>query len=47
MEKIGVVTVPGSCFGDHGAGHIRLCYAIDADSIKSAIKRIKQWADKL
>ena len=47
MEKIGVVTVPGSCFGDHGAGHIRLCYAIDAESIKSAIKRIKQWADKL
>ena len=47
MEKIGVVTVPGSCFGDYGAGHIRLCYAIDADSIKSAIKRIKQWADKL
>jgi aspartate/methionine/tyrosine aminotransferase len=47
MEKIGVVTVPGSCFGEHGAGHIRLCYAIDADSIKSAIKRIKQWADKL
>lgn len=47
MDKTGVVTVPGSCFGGHGAGHIRLCYAIDMHSIESAIKRIKQWADKL
>ena len=47
MEKTGVVTVPGSCFGEHGAGHIRLCYATDLHSIESAIKRIKQWADKL
>ena len=47
MDKAGVVTVPGSCFGEHGSGHIRLCYATDRDSIMSAIKRIKQWADKL
>lgn len=47
MDKAGVVTVPGSCFGEHGTGHIRLCYATDMDSIISAVKRIKQWADKL
>ena len=47
MDEAGVVTVPGSCFGEHGAGHIRLCYATDMDSIKYAITRIKQWADKL
>lgn len=47
MDKAGVVTVPGSCFGEHGSGHIRLCYATDTYSIMSAIKRIKQWADKL
>ncbi len=47
MDKTGVVTVPGSCFGEHGAGHIRLCYATDLYSIESAIHRIKQWADKL
>lgn len=47
MDRTGVVTVPGSCFGEHGAGHIRLCYATDMHSIESAIKRIKQWADKL
>ena len=47
MDQTGVVTVPGSCFGEHVSGHIRLCYATDKDSIMSAIKRIKQWADKL
>jgi len=47
MDKTGVVTVPGSCFGEHGIGHIRLCYATDRDSIMSAINRIKQWADNL
>ena len=47
MDQAGVVTVPGSCFGEHGVGHIRLCYATDKYSIISAIKRIKQWADKL
>jgi aspartate/methionine/tyrosine aminotransferase len=47
IDEIGVVTVPGSCFGDYGAGHIRLCYATDKDSIMSAIARIKEWAEKL
>jgi len=47
MDTAGVVTVPGSCFGPQGAGHIRLCYATDLHSIETAIKRIKQWADKL
>jgi len=47
MEQAGVVTVPGSCFGEHGSGHIRLCYATDKHSIMSALKRISQWASKL
>lgn len=47
MDKAGVVTVPGSCFGEHGSGHIRLCYATDQYSIMEAIERIKDWADKL
>lgn len=47
MDQAGVVTVPGSCFGEHGNGHIRLCYATDKHSIMSAIKRIKQWASKI
>lgn len=47
MDQAGVVTVPGSCFGDYGAGHIRLCYATDMHSINSALQRIKIWAEKL
>lgn len=47
MDKAGVVTVPGSCFGQYGQGHIRLCYATDTYSIMSAVKRIKEWASKL
>lgn len=46
MDKTGVVTIPGSCFGRHGAGHIRLCYATDKYSITSALKRINKWANK-
>jgi aspartate/methionine/tyrosine aminotransferase len=47
MDEAGVVSVPGSCFGEHGSGHIRLCYATDKNSIISAINRIKQWAENL
>lgn len=47
MEQTGVVTVPGSCFGRYGNGHIRLCYATDEHSIMSALERIRQWANKL
>jgi aspartate/methionine/tyrosine aminotransferase len=47
MDKAGVVTVPGSCFGQYGQGHIRLCYATDTYSIMSAVNRIKEWASKL
>ena len=47
IDEIGVVAVPGSCFGQHGIGHIRLCYATDQSSIMAAINRIKQWAEKL
>jgi aspartate/methionine/tyrosine aminotransferase len=46
MDEVGVVTVPGSCFGEHGSGHIRLCYAIDKYSIMSALELINEWATK-
>jgi aspartate/methionine/tyrosine aminotransferase len=46
MDKTGVVTIPGSCFGQQGSGHIRVCYAQDKNNIMSALKRIKEWATK-
>lgn len=46
MDRTGVITLPGSCFGEYGAGYIRLCYATSIDNIESALKRIKQWTLK-
>jgi aspartate aminotransferase len=46
MDRAGVVTIPGSCFGKQGSGHIRVCYAQDKNTIMSALKRIKEWATK-
>lgn len=42
----GVVTLPGTCFGEYGEGYIRLCYANSQENIKEAIRRIKNWSSK-
>ncbi|WP_135828500.1 pyridoxal phosphate-dependent aminotransferase [Halorussus halobius] len=34
----GVVVVPGEAFGDHGAGHARISYATDLETLKEAIE---------
>ena len=34
----GVVVVPGEAFGDHGAGHARISYAIGIETLKEAIE---------
>jgi aminotransferase len=41
LEKAGVATVAGECFGRHGAGHIRLSYSNSLDNLKEAVVRIK------
>ncbi len=44
MDKVnkllarGVITVPGTAFGEEGRGHIRLSYATSADNIKKALE---------
>lgn len=35
-----VIVVPGDAFGDRGAGHVRLSYATDTESLKEAIERM-------
>jgi aspartate/methionine/tyrosine aminotransferase len=43
VEKLmaaGVVTLPGHCFGDHGEGYIRLCYATSRENIQEGLNRI-------
>jgi aspartate/methionine/tyrosine aminotransferase len=45
VEKLmsaGVVTLPGHCFGQHGEGYIRLCYATSRENIQQGLNRIYQ-----
>jgi len=41
LEKAGVATVAGECFGKNGAGHIRLSYANSMENLKIAAANIK------
>jgi aspartate aminotransferase len=38
----GVVVVPGEAFGDGGAGHARLSYATDVETLKDAIEIMRE-----
>lgn len=40
LEKAGVATVAGECFGRRGAGHIRLSYANSIENLKLAAEKI-------
>lgn len=46
LEKVQVVTTPGSAFGDGGEGYLRLSFAVSRDKIKEGMKRIKIFIDK-
>ena len=41
LLEAGVVVAPGTIFGEHGEGYIRLCYANGAENIARAMIRIK------
>jgi aspartate/methionine/tyrosine aminotransferase len=41
LEKAGVATVAGECFGKCGAGHIRLSYANSMENLKKAVAGIE------
>jgi aspartate aminotransferase len=38
----GVVVVPGEAFGDGGAGHARISYATDIETLKDAIEIMRE-----
>ena len=42
LEKAGVATVAGECFGKHGAGHIRISYSNSMDNLKQAMANIRE-----
>lgn len=43
LKKTGVVTVPGSGFGDGGEGFVRITYATSDENIKKGFERIKGY----
>ena len=47
MEEAGVVGVPGTSFGEYGAGHIRLAYCRSYEDITEACDKIKIALGKL
>lgn len=42
LEKAGVVVSPGTIFGEHGEGFIRLCYANSVENIEKAIEKMRR-----
>jgi aspartate aminotransferase len=40
MQK-GVITTPGTAFGENGKGYIRLCYATSMANLKKAVDIMK------
>lgn len=42
LEKAGVALLPGSNFGKHGQGFVRLCYVNTLENIELAIKKLAQ-----
>jgi aspartate aminotransferase len=41
LEKAGVALLPGSAFGEHGEGYLRLSYATSVENIERGIERIR------
>jgi aspartate aminotransferase len=43
LDEVGVAVLPGTSFGPHGAGHIRLSYAASIANLEEAARRISQY----
>lgn len=45
-QKKAVAFIPGAAFGQYGEGYVRLSYAADMDTIKEAMKRLKEYMEE-
>lgn len=43
LEKAGVITVPGSAFGQQGEGFLRISYANSMENLKLSLERIEKY----
>lgn len=46
LEKAGVITIPGSAFGEYGEGYLRIAYTVSEEKLKEAIERIKKYVNE-
>jgi aspartate aminotransferase len=47
LEQYGVATCPGSYFGKHGVGYVRLCFANSKENITEAMKRLERFTKEI
>ena len=45
-QKKAVAFIPGAAFGRYGEGYVRLSYAASMDTIKEAMKRLKEYMEE-
>ncbi|WP_270736600.1 pyridoxal phosphate-dependent aminotransferase [Streptococcus anginosus] len=45
-QKKAVAFIPGAAFGQYGEGYVRLSYAVSMDTIKEAMKRLKEYMEE-
>ncbi len=43
LEEAGVALLPGTAFGQHGEGFLRLCYANSIENLQRAVDRMRSW----
>ena len=46
LEEAGVALLPGSSFGEHGEGYLRLSYATSIETIQLGLERIRTFLGK-
>ncbi len=46
LEEAGVALLPGTAFGQHGEGFLRLCYANSIENIQRAVDRMRSWFEQ-
>ena len=46
MNEAKVVIIPGTAFGEHGEGYLRLSYAYSLDELKESLNRIESFLSR-
>ncbi|HLY66670.1 MAG TPA: aminotransferase class I/II-fold pyridoxal phosphate-dependent enzyme, partial [Chloroflexota bacterium] len=46
LQEEQVAVVPGTAFGEHGEGHVRMCYATAYEQIEEALARMRRFVQR-